>query len=303
MDTKYTPSFCGLYFFRKVNACETNAQSRKVLGGFLKRNLTLYAFWFVVLLPITLYLRKGEWLSGSVIDGAVSFLQSLLFNSTFRASWYIMALSIGMCIIYFLSRKLKPGMLVVLMLPVYAMCCLFTNYNGLAARSEFAMDFFDGYLAIFLSMSNSFPVSLLWLSIGAVFARREKIWSKKLLWIVIAIATAGLIGEYLLVTGFNWQTNDDAYLMLIPLCCALFALLKNVRLEWGAQYRMGHISTIIYTTHASVITVLGAVVHKFVPNDGGWLVFVGTMVVCVCICVAIFWLEKRRGMKWLRLSY
>lgn len=291
------------FFFRKVNTCQTPAQSHKVLGGFLKRNLTLYAFWFVVLLPVTLYVRKGTWLAGTVLEGIVSFLQSLIFNSTFRASWYIMASCIGMCIIYFLSRKLKPGLLVVLMMPVYALCCLFTNYNGLAAKSEFAMDFFEGYLAIFLSMSNSFPVSLLWLSIGAVFARQEKSWSKKTLWLIVAVSAMGLVAEYLLVTGLEWQTNDDAYLMLIPLCCALFALLKDVKLAWGAKFRMGHVSTIIYTTHASVITVLGAVVHKFVPNDGGWLVFAGTMVACVCICVAIFRLEKLRIMRWLRLSY
>ena len=291
------------YFFRKINACETPEQSRKVLWGFLKRNLTLYAFWFVILLPITLYVRQGEWLSGSPVQGAVAFLQSLVFNSTFRASWYIMALSIGMSVIYFLSRKLKPGLLVVLMLPVYLLCCLFTNYNGLASKSDFAMSFFDGYLSIFLSMSNSFPVSLLWLSVGAVFAGQKSGWNKNVLWTVLVVSVAGLIGEYLLVTGLNWQTNDDAYLMLIPLCCAVFALLKDVKLTWGAKYRMGHVSTIIYASHASVITVLGAVVSRFVPNDGGWLVFAGTMVTCLCICAAIFWLEKCRALKWLRLSY
>lgn len=291
------------FFFKKINTCETAAQRSKALRKFLKRNLTLYVFWFVVLLPITLYVRKEAWFGGSLVQNVVAFFQSLLFNSTFRVSWYITALSIGMCMIYFLSRKIKPGVLVILTLPVYLLCCLFTNYNGLAQRSEFAMGFFEGYISIFLSMSNSFPVSLLWLSIGTVFARQEKNRDKKMLWTVIALSAAGLMAEYLLVTHFDWQTNDDAYLMLIPLCWAVFALLKDVRLEWGAQYRMGHVSTIIYTTHASVITVLGAVVHSFVPNDGGWLVFAGTMIACLCISVAVFWLEKYRATKWLRLAY
>lgn len=291
------------YFFRKINSCETQTQRSKALGKLLKRNLTLYAFWFVVLLPITLYVRKGEWLSGSVVQGVVGFLQSLLFNSTFRASWYIMALCIGMCIIYLLSRKIKPEVLTVLMVPAYLLCCLFTNYTGLAERSELVMKLYDGYISVFRSLSNSFPVSLLWLSMGAVFAKQERSYNKKTLWIVIDLSALGLMAEYLLVSHYQLQNGDDAYLMLIPLCWALFALLKDVRLEWGARYRMGHVSTIIYASHASVITVLGAVVHKFVPNDGGWLVFVATMIACLCMSAVIFRLEKCRALHWLRLSY
>lgn len=292
------------FFFRKTESCGSSEARRSVLARFLKRNMMLYGFWFVVLLPITLYVRK--WFSGTIAQGILGFLQSFLFNSTFRASWYIMALNIGMCIALWLSLRLSPGVQVLVTLPVYLLCCLFTNYYGIAARSEGIMAVYGAYIAAFRSLSNSFPVALLWLSLGRWFANNRLPLSRPWLYAAAAISGIALAAEYLLVSRFGLQKGDDAYLMLVPLCSAIFCLVKDSPSPWTGIRRSGHISTIVYASHASVITVVGAVVRR-VLGEGftgmNWIIFALSMTVCALGCGMIFRLEKHRRFRWLRFAY
>ena len=292
------------FFFQKIDSCVTSQARRDVLLRFLKRNLILYGFWFVVLLPITLYVR--DWFSGSLAQGIAGFLQSFLFNSTFRASWYIMALNIGMCIALLLSRWLTPGAQVLVALPVYLLCCLFTNYYGIAARFDGVMTAYNGYIAVFRSLSNSFPVSLLWLSLGRWFEQNHLPWAKRWLYAAAAVCAVALVGEYLLVSHYSLQMGDDAYLMLLPLCAVIFCLVKDSGSRWQPVRRSGHISTIVYASHASVITVVGAVARK-VMGAGfagvNWVILGASLVICAAICAIVFRLEKHRRFRWLRWAY
>lgn len=234
----------GYYFFQKVGSDKSIKEATPILAQFLKRNMKLYGFWFVVLLPITLYIR--DWFSGSFVAGLLHMLQDFLFNSTFRASWYIMALNIGMCIVFAASRKMKPGQLVCLCFPAYLLCCLFTNYYELMAANETIMKCYQGYISVFASLCNSFPASLFWLALGNYLASREIQWKKHALGILICLATVGLVLEYLLVSNLSLQLADDAYLMLTPLCFGVFCFVRNVKWETAKPQNWGKISTIIY---------------------------------------------------------
>lgn len=96
------------FFFGKINAAPKQERSN-ALKQFLLRNIKLYVFWFIVLLPITLYLRN--YFADGFLTGLLRFLQDLLFYSTFRASWYITALCISVTIICFLSNKISNRVL------------------------------------------------------------------------------------------------------------------------------------------------------------------------------------------------
>jgi peptidoglycan/LPS O-acetylase OafA/YrhL len=292
----------GYFFFRKIG--NDRAKDLPILWKFLKRNLILYGFWFVALLPITLYVRG--WFKDSVVEGVVLFVKDLLFNSTFRASWYLMALNIGVILIYFMSRKLRPVVLVCLTAPVYLICCLFTNYYGLAQSNETVMDLYRSYLAVFGSLVNGFPAALFWLALGNMFTKVDLQTDKGRLLLVMIVSGLLLMGEHLLVRGLGLQGANDCYLMLIPVCVAFFCYIQNTKLGCGKKLRMGHLSTIIYTSHASVITVVGAVLRRVLsPTALGlnWLVFGVSLMGCLCICSVIFYLEKKKGFRWLRYAY
>ena len=93
------------FFFQKFYLSNDR---KKVILNFLKRNMILYGIWFIILLPVTLPGR--DWFEDGILLGMIRFLQSFFFNGTFRASWYLMALNIGMCFSVFLARKLTAGL-------------------------------------------------------------------------------------------------------------------------------------------------------------------------------------------------
>ena len=48
----------GFLLFGKLGRAEGESAKRRQLLLFIKRNLFLYMFWFIVLLPLTIYARK-----------------------------------------------------------------------------------------------------------------------------------------------------------------------------------------------------------------------------------------------------
>lgn len=294
----------GYYFFRKVGRAENPVQRRAVLGKFLKRNMILYAVWFVALLPITLYIR--DWFSGSFLNGLRQLVLSFLFNSTFRGSWYIMALNIGVMLVYWASLKLKTQTLLAITLPVYLICCLFSNYYGLVEDNAVVVDLYEEYLSVFQSLTNSYPAGLLWIVLGKYFSERDVDMKKAGSPCFIAVFAVVLVLEYLLITVFELGYAGQAYLSLIPFCVAVFCCVMTAKITIGSDYRFGNASTIIYVTHASILTVMRSVFRRMLPLTGElqkWAIILVTMIVCLVICWVVFTLERKKGFRWMRYAY
>ncbi len=299
------------FFFKKINNA---SNQREVLIKFVKRNLILYSFWFIILLPITLFLKN--WFSNGFFMGIVSFFQSLFFNSTFRASWYLMALTLGMCICFIISKHLSSKTQLLITLPIYLICCLFTNYYGLAEKSSHLISGYNFYISIFCSLANSFPVSLFWISLGRYFSQNKKESFSKRYPALIVVSSCFLVLEYIIIKNYNLQLSDDCYIMLVPLCYFIFCCVKessvcektfgNKRLLNRFLTRTGNISTIIYVTHASVISVLSYLIFNILSFEFvgiNWIIFLLTIVICYIICVVIFYLENIKCFKWIRNAY
>lgn len=86
------------FFFRKTASMQDSSEKTAYLKKFVIRNLKLYFFYFILLLPVTL--MKRQWFSEGIIKGLLHFFRSLVFGSTFVASWFIMASVIGVAIIF-----------------------------------------------------------------------------------------------------------------------------------------------------------------------------------------------------------
>lgn len=191
-------------------------------------------------------------------------------------------------------------------LPFYLICCLSTNYYGLAERSDTFLRAYSGYISVFSSWSNSYPAALFWLALGRWFAQGQRLRKKSRVYGLAAVSAAGLAAEYWAVNHWGWPQGNDAYVSLIGLCAAVFALVSNSRCRWERGCRFGHISTIFYTSHATVITVAGAVIRRLIPGAGAlvnWVIFAAAMCICSVIVTMVFMLEKRRGFTWLRNAY
>lgn len=122
----------------------------KELGHYVKRLGLFYVFWFVLLLPVTAGIRK--WYSHFVF---LDFLQHLFLGSTFRGSWFIMALLIGVPIIHFARRILHPFILLFVTLAIH-LPFQYPEWWPNAVWGHF-----------------SFIPSLLWIDIGALLASKS----------------------------------------------------------------------------------------------------------------------------------
>lgn len=294
----------GYFFFGKLSAADGRAARYGMYRKFLKRNLVLYGFWFVVLLPVTVYIRG--WYSGSVLENALDLVQSFLFNSTFRASWYLMALNIGVGLILLVSNRISTPVLLLLTLPVHLLCCLFSNYYGLIADNAAVLRVYEGYLAVFRSLNNGFPAGLFWIALGKYLAEREAAPDGRRMLILAGLSAVLLMAEHGLVEYFRLAKTHNAYLALIPFCAAVFSWVRTLKGPLPGGERLGQASTIVYALHASVISLAGAAARRLLPvrrEALQWVIFAVTALVCAAACLGIFLLEKRKGFRWLRCCH
>ena len=98
-------------FFKKINGCEHTKERNKALKDFALRNLKLYAFWFIVLFPVSGFIRG--WFDMGGEDAIVNIIINFFIGSTFVASWFISALIIGVVIIFIARNANKTALLTV----------------------------------------------------------------------------------------------------------------------------------------------------------------------------------------------
>ncbi len=293
-------------FFTKINACTSNDEKLMALKSFVLRNLKLYAFWFIVLFPVNIFTRG--WFDGGFWSGFLTIIQNFFVGSTFVASWFIMALIIGVSIVFFASKKLSNKALVLIGGILYVLICVRSAYMFPFKNAEWVQDILVGvvrYENVMNAPYNSFPAGIFWIVCGKLFAdgafSRFKIKESS---IVLAISAGLLLTEWLLLKHFSGNFNKDFYLMLAPCSIAIFNILiqlKPVSLKYAREMRK--ISIIVYASHGAVISCI-----SYLFNLAGWsapsiIKFFLTVIICVGGAILILYLEKKKYFTWLKYSH
>ena len=292
------------FLFSKLHATPSGEHGG-ILKKFVIRNVQLYACWFVILLPITLYVRKNAYFGGSVWDGIVAFIKTVLFSSTFVASWFISASVFGVLIIYGLCKLLRKNWLV---LPValfaFVIVTITSSYSPAFADTVLSAAVI-GYLKIFGSLIYSFPAALLWVLVGKLFAEHKiKI---PVIWLVVGIILSGvaLYFEWRFVVALDQSYTNDSYFMLAPLCFFLFAAIQRMKpLEWRPSLYLRRLSTVIYVLHGSLVIVVNKVLSVLLHINLPLLSYVVTLIGCVGVYALIeFLIAKCRHNKLFKMLY
>ncbi|MBQ4128756.1 MAG: acyltransferase [Ruminococcus sp.] len=267
-----------------------------IIKKFIIRNLQLYIFWFVALLPFILV--NGGYLQGNIVMNLIKLVGKFFVSSTFPASWYIVALIIGTLIVYFLRKYINRYIVFALCCISYILCCLCSNYFYLFEGTVVH----TAYLLYPGTIYNSFPVSLLWIALGSFFATKERCVSPKRCGILTAVFVVLLFVEHLVTTKHEYVQDNDCYFMLVPLCCCIFVMLINWNLSCKWSAKMCNISTIVYCSHG---VIAGLFKNKINPDC--WylyvLVFILTLLVSITVSFVILKLEKIKWLHWLRFSH
>ena len=252
-------------FFSKIEKMNDKREELNALWHLVKRNLLLYAFWVAVQFPIFLYSNhyyvdffgKGIWYA----------IRDILFGGGFTGAWYIIALALGTIVIYFLSRKISAGWLLLITFPLYVMCCFCTNYRGLFASDGWVTTFNTVYEQITQNAFNtSLPGALIWIAMGNWLVKHQKSIKNNLLYIVLGVSVVLIVIERCLIVKYHLAYLDDCYFSLLPLCPSLFLLIKRIDFSFESKFRFREMSTLIYVIHGTCGRIVGFIC-KAVPLD------------------------------------
>lgn len=281
-----------------------NSQDQdRVVRAFCIRNIKLYLVWFIILFPITNY--YSHYTKMTFVQFAKNIIFAFLFDSTFRASWYIMALVIGVLIIYYSSRVLNDKIVIIFSLILYCLCCAVTSYQNIFLNEELhkLLSFYPGRI------QYSFPVALIWIYIGKYFSEinvrhNPDLQSKRQSVLFLVFCLILLLAEHLAIQNTVGIQENEEYFMLVPTCILLFKLLLSINITWKHGKEISIISTITYCVHFSLAEILNEFLIKpYMHVKGGeLLLFFLTLGLCLLISLGVICLEKR-GWKWLRILH
>lgn len=292
-------------FFSKQVRLSSEEEKTDALRRFVGRYLKLYLFWFILLLPITVIVRK--WYVSPGFDTVLSVFQCFLFSSTFRASWFLMATLIAIVSIWFFSKWINEKWLVLLGIVFYLFCCLTSNYYSLLETSAMMIEAYEKYKAILFVPYNSFPVAFLFVMCGKILAERSVYIPQHSLFVLLIASLLLLCGEYFLIKKYGLSIADDSYLFLIP--SSIFAFMFIGQSQWTFKtdtMEMRKASTIIYCCHASYASI----VNSFLGRCGMasqhlyyviW--FVITLLLSFLTVIIILRLEKYPFLRFLKYSH
>ena len=278
------------FFFRKNGG---TAQLRH----YLKRMGLLYVFWFIVELPMVIE-RSFVMHDSGFWDDLVILLRNLVLNSTFRGSWFIMALMLAIPVVYYVGKRLSTGWALVLGLVFYVPLTLLSNYFY-----YLPVEFQRLFLSMFRNLGfihNSFLVAIVFCAMGKLIAEHGAQLDKIPGWVIdwgLLLCVAGAAVEVL----SHRALFDDLYFMLVPMTAVLLLWLLRHETRWHGNYLlMRNQSTITYFSHFVFIYLLRNVMD-FRPGTFGFYLLVLTL--CYFLTVIMRWLSGKRQFSWVRLGY
>ncbi|MBP3706069.1 MAG: acyltransferase [Clostridia bacterium] len=289
-------------FFGKIKNIENQKEKSKCLARYVKRNLILYLFWFVVLFPYTLMIRK--YFSAGIMKGLYLMMRGFLLSDTFPASWYIQASIVAVSVVFFLSKKMNDSMLFAISATFYILTCFRSSYWDTFSQIPVISSVLSTYTKIFMVPMHNFPAAFFWIVIGKIFAEHKIDYGKVINGICLVISAVMLYCEWLFVKNINGTYKNECYIMLMPVVFFIFSLVYDIKIKGSDIYvKMGTISIIIYTSHSIVRSIVKLFFERILGIESIPLVFITVVIICIVEGFIILSLENHKFFRWLKFSH
>lgn len=280
------------------------------LKKFILRNLILYFYWFILLLPFTL-ISRIEWFSNGIFRGILISIRELMFGSTFKGSWYISASILSITFVYILSKKIGDVATVAISVAGYFICGFASNYEGLVILLPIKKCII-GMEMVFGEIERSFLMAMIWVIIGKLCAaRKNDFCSENKRCKRIAIGTITLVSfmclrlEHVLMGYLIGVPEDNScYLSLIPFAVSTFYfLLQYNHMHIRDSQKLRIYSTINYFLHCAVIVVLSFLFRFLGLNLSVLELFILTALCTNALSIMVYHLSGCNHFKMLKHLY
>lgn len=242
----------------------------KPLGRYLKRLGLFYVFWFILLLPVTVGIRKWH-----VHFDVAEFVRDLFLGSTFRGSWFIMSLLIGVPVIHVARRFLHPFVLLFATLAIH----LPFQYPEWWPGADWGRFSFLPYL--------------LWVDIGALLASKS----------VCPPPAKGLLPVLALPVLYGGMLFANMEPLLKPaFVVALFLACRGCEIKPRPLHLLlRKMSILVYVTHFAFSSAVNHLALRYSPVwDNSFLHFFVVLGCASLVSWAILKLQTKRGFGWLK---
>lgn len=292
------------YFFFKKCIDKSFDEQYHILKMFCIKNIKLYVGWFMLLLPVTMIARN--YFKFGVVDGIEKIIVAIFFGSTFLASWFLSALVLGICIIFFMSKFTDDLVIMIVSLMAYFLCCLSSNYYfGLNEGIQTLLDIYPRNH----SMYNGFLAGLLWIAVGRSIATHKRFFdfNSVQLSLAIMVSLIGLYIEQYIIFYYKLSKANDCYFMLIP--TAFFIVIAL--LQYGKKIKYANylrdISVVMYCVHLSMVRVFLYVSQNIFGFKDSVItrmyIYIIVVILCIFVAMCIFKLHKVKHLSFLRYLY
>ena len=293
----------GYFFFSRTNSCDTEEKKKAYLKKSVTHNLKLYLFWFILLLPLTLYIRKYHTMG--LVGGTLHLIRDFLFGSTFQSSWYIVALITGFAIVLFLSEKIPQSALIIIGVIFYIPSLLSSNYEFLLESSDLLKAVGESLSKVFLLPCRNFSVSILYIAIGKYLAEKNYEGKTKKYTVTFLLAFAALIAEYLALHFSGVKIEDtDCYIALPFAAYYLCKVFLTLDIKCKCAIILRKISTVSYCAHMAVFMVVGKLFKIFeIPDWQNVLHFALTLLLTHILSLVLIKLTEYKYFRFLKYSH
>lgn len=219
------------FFFMVTGHFMMTAEPKRVIRWFRKM-LCLYGGVILLYLPLGIY--AGYW-KGRTAGG---ILKMLLFDGTFYHLWYFPACILGFLIVYLGCRVMKPQIMLIISVILYAIGLLGDSYYGLTAMQPVGERVYESIFAISSYTRNGVFFAPVFMMLGSEIGqsyrreqpkRRAGVYRDRVKWAAgLLVSMSAMTAEGLWLHHMQWQRHDSMYVCLIPVMVCLYELLMRI---------------------------------------------------------------------------
>lgn len=259
----------GYLFFSKIDTQrEWNDQVNIYrLKRYSIRIFTIYGIWSLIYFPIRLF---GLYQANFSLDSILGFVRDILFLGTYYHLWFLPALVIGLCIVYFLRKWCTIKQIIIYSLCLYFIGMGFNIYLPLLEGIPILSTICQVYQKVFVTTRNGFFFAPIFIALGAYYANIQislRYSLKKSFVICVGALLLFIIEACLLQSHRLLTDNTSMYASLLIFCPSILLVLLQLHLRKRKIYTyMRKTSLLIYVSHLLFIILC----DKVLPDLALW---------------------------------
>lgn len=281
----------GFLFFEKIDLRRewNDDENIQVLKKYLLRLCKIYLVWTILYLPFTYWImHSGDGISTEAI---LRYVRDFFFTGSFYHLWFLPALMFAVGVVYIMVSKLSIKKTLWITFLIYVLGMMGNVYPKLLADVPVIDVIWKAYTGVFVTTRNGFFFGMLFIALGAYFAKTTLYLKRPVLLIGFLISLCLLVGECFFIREAGFMSDlTSMYIMLIPCVSFLFLLLLRVQLRKRKIYKvLRQMSLLIYVSHIMFVNIA----LWTMPQLHSLLVYLLAVVASILLSYLILWLSKQ----------